>query len=143
MGGVVMNVDARGRRVSAVGTLGFAWNWPRFTQHWHQIGYPAAFPFNGLKQVVCSSSHNTNDFSLPDPGFVGDPDTVGTGCDMTGGSSGGPWIKDFSGVAGASNFLNGNVSYGYINPSEPEQMYSPYFGDFSKALRDALIGGTP
>jgi hypothetical protein len=60
-----------------------------------------------------------------------DPETIGIGCDMTGGSSGGPWIVDW----GTNNYLNSNVSYGYIGV--PDQFYGPYFGDAAQALYDA------
>lgn len=112
----------------AVGWLGFAWNWPR-EQHWNGIGYPAADPFDGNRQIVCQASHATDDTYF-------DPATIGIGCDQTGGCSGGSWIKDFSPDAGAANYLNGNFSYHYL--SEPDAIYSPYFGDAAKTLWDAL-----
>jgi hypothetical protein len=37
----------------------------------------------------------------------GDPDTIATGCDQTGGCSGGPWVLEFSGFGG---YVNGNFS---------------------------------
>jgi len=63
------------------------------------------------------------------------------GCDMTRGSSGGPWILDFSGSAGGNNLLNGNNSYRY--GSHPEELYSPYFDSDAKGLRDDLTGSIP
>jgi hypothetical protein len=62
------------------------------------------------------------------------------GCDMTRGSSGGPWIRKFSGVAGSANYLNGNNSYRYT--SHPEEMFSPYFGEGAKTLYEQLLGIT-
>ena len=55
----------------------------------------------------------------------------------TGGSSGGPWITNFSGDAGSANYLNGHNSYRYSEG--PEEMFSPYFGDAAQNLRDELI----
>jgi hypothetical protein len=139
MGGVVLNTNSLGWKVSQLGWLGFAWNWPR-DQHWHVIGYPAESPFDGNKMIICASSHSRDDHpcDLPET-----PDTIGTGCDQTGGSSGGPWIKDFSGNVGASNYLNGNVSYKYVIPSEPEQIFSPYFDDTAYNLWDVLVNDVP
>jgi V8-like Glu-specific endopeptidase len=136
-GGVVVHdISAGGntyRLGNVTGYLGFAWNWPRNSQHWHVIGYPAASPFNGQRQMVCTASDAIADF--------GSPATIGIGCDQTGGSSGGPWIRNFSHVAGAANYLNGNVSYGY--GSQPLAMYGPYFDDLSKSLKDAIVGEDP
>ena len=41
-------------------------------------------------------------------------DTIGVGCDMTGGSSGGPWILGL----GRGNYINGLISYGYDGGTE-------------------------
>jgi V8-like Glu-specific endopeptidase len=131
-GGVVLNTNSRGHKVSVIGWLGFAWNWPR-DQHWHQIGYPAENPFNGNRMTVCTSSHATDDTSVT-------PAALGTGCDMTGGSSGGPWVWHF-GPSGSGNYLNGNVSYGYIG--SPEQMFSPYFDDATLGLWENLLSDVP
>lgn len=137
MGGVVLNLNTKGKKVSYVGWLGFAWNWPR-DQHWHGIGYPSAAPFDGNKQIICASSHSRD----ADPCYFPDsPYTMGTGCDQTPGCSGGPWIKDFSGQAGASNYLNGHFSYYYIGYTH--EIFSPYFDDSAYYLWDALVNDTP
>jgi hypothetical protein len=137
IGGVVLNLSANGRKVSYVGWLGFAWNFPR-DQHWFEIGYPAGAPFNGNRMIICASSHSSDD----NPGCpAGSPNTIGAGCDQTGGCSGGPWIKNFAGVSGATNFLNGNFSYHYIG-FESEK-YSPYFDDMAYGLWDILVNEVP
>ena len=136
MAGVCFNKNAKGRKVSFIGWLGFAWNWPR-DQHWHGIGYPAAAPCDGNKQIICASSHSRDD----DPCIFDNPYTMGTGCDQTGGCSGGPWIKNFSGQAGASNYLNGHFSYYY--PGYTHEIFSPYFDDLAHSLWNALVSDTP
>ncbi len=124
-----------GRKISQrVGALGFAWN-QGLKVHWHAVGYPAGDPFDGSRQYVCTASYATSDLSM------GEPAPSGMGCDMTGGSSGGPWITGFSPSSRSGNFLNGNVSYGYLD--EPLQMFSPYFDDDAKGLYDALVGDAP
>ncbi len=127
------------------GFLGFAANLPR-GQHWHAQGYPAGarrlFPatppgaqYDGEHQEICAASFARND----QPGRPTDPPTIGIGCDQTGGTSGGPWTKDFSGVAGATNILNGNNSYRYTGPNPPQdlRLFSPYFTSGAINLRNA------
>ena len=48
---------------------------------------------------------------------------------MTGGSSGGAWLRWFDGNWG---YINGLNSYKYNN--DPNTMYSPYFGDAASSL---------
>jgi V8-like Glu-specific endopeptidase len=78
-------------------------------------GYPAARPFNGATLWSCAgtASPDTNN-----PGF----ETQGIPCDMTGGSSGGPWFIQSGSAAGLQNSIN---SYGY---SGSPVMYGPYWG---------------
>jgi hypothetical protein len=134
-GGAFMNPGGPGPgnlQVGVLGSLGFLANAPR-EQHWHARGYPAAAPFDGEHHHTCAATWAVNDQPSGDSAF---PQTIGIGCDMTGGSSGGPWIVDFSGEAGATNLLNGNVSYGYIGV--PDKQYGPYFGDGAINLRELL-----
>ena len=112
-----------------VGSLGFSANLDN-NRHWFNIGYPAAYPFDGRRQQICTAPFAFYDTNL------NQPYPVGIGCDMTGGSSGGPWIINFSGDAGFANYLNGNNSYRRL---DPEEMYSPYFGDAAQNLYDELI----
>jgi hypothetical protein len=62
---------------------------------------------------------------------------MGIGCDLTGGSSGGPWITKFSGASGSANYLNGHNSYRYT--SHPQEMFSPYFGSQAQSLWYTLV----
>lgn len=125
MGGAVL-FPLNGRRISAVcGYLGFASGWSRY-QHWRQLGYPAAAPFDGRRMVEVASSFAYQG-NVP-----GSPDPNATGNDMTGGSSGGPWVIDF----GSRNRLNGNNSYRLS--SRPKEMNSPYFGKSASSLYKQL-----
>ncbi len=135
MGAAVLNTNSSGKTISqVVGNLGFSYNLTSSSELWFNFGYPSDAPFDGNWQYICSGPFAYNDTNF------GNPYPVGMGCDMTHGSSGGPWIKDFSGVAGTANFLNGNNSYRYT--SHPEEMYSPYFGDAAKTLWNQLMGIT-
>ncbi|MES0361059.1 MAG: hypothetical protein ABUK20_09105, partial [Anaerolineales bacterium] len=106
MGGAVLNTISEKKISQVVGNLGFSYNLSS-EQLWFNFGYPSYTPFDGKWQFICTGPFAYNDSSL------NEPYPVGMGCDMTRGSSGGPWIKDFSGVAGSANFLNGNNSYRY------------------------------
>jgi V8-like Glu-specific endopeptidase len=106
--------------VGTTGKLGFAYN-QSYTQNYNAVGYPAGSPFDGGNMISCPSG-------LARYGF-GSPTTYGIVCDMTGGSSGGPYIIN-------NGLLNGNVSYG--NSNEPGILYSPYFGSGAKGLYDRL-----
>ncbi|CAM3171445.1 hypothetical protein PSET11_01920 [Arthrobacter ulcerisalmonis] len=79
------------------------------------FGYPAASPFNGQTLKSCAGTA-TND--TVNPGGT----TQGIPCDMTGGSSGGPWFVGSSST-GKQNSVN---SYGYGQNST--KMYGPYWG---------------
>ncbi|MCF6474231.1 peptidase [Nonomuraea sp. MG754425] len=116
--------------VDAVGGQGVAFNQPRRRQT-HAFGYPAAAPYDGSKLVHCSG--RTFD------------DTAGTGdqgltCDMTGGSSGGPWMLNFneSTGLGTQNSVN---SFKYS--TAPDTMFGPYFGNEAQAVyRSAQTANT-
>jgi V8-like Glu-specific endopeptidase len=116
---------------SRVGSLGFAWNQPR-AQHYNDFGYPAAAPFTGLVMVTCQASHAYDDITIPGAG----PDPFAIGCDMTGGSSGGPFIKNFK----SANYINGHNDYKYINPALPLAMFSPYFDTLANTVRCVASG---
>jgi V8-like Glu-specific endopeptidase len=114
--------DRNGRKISwDTGYLGFMAN-AATRQHWNIFGYPAASPFNGQRQWNCQASISRRDTSL-------NPASVGAGCNMTGGCSGGPWIVNHDWkrpTQGSYNLVNGVVSYGYTG--SPLELFSPYFG---------------
>jgi V8-like Glu-specific endopeptidase len=122
MGAAILN-PLNGRTLSqVVGWLGFAWNFPR-NQIWTSLGYPAAPPFNGQRMFQDTAPY-ANDGSVP-----GSPPTIGIGCSMTPGCSGGPWVLGL----GSTNYVNGHNSYG-VN-GKPLEIYSPYFGDNANSLK--------
>lgn len=101
-----------------VGGSGVAFNQARGLTY-KSFGYPAARPFNGetLKSCTGTAAPDTNN-----PQFG----TQGIPCDMTGGSSGGPWFIGSS-SSGTQNSIN---SYGYSGTSV---MYGPYWGTVIQA----------
>lgn len=84
-------------------------------------GYPAASPFNGETLKSC---YGTASDDRRNPQF----NSQGIACDMTGGSSGGPWfIQGSSPETSGSNGLQNSInSYGYNSGSAV--MYGPYWG---------------
>lgn len=136
MGAAVLFADQNSNKISdVVGWLGFSWNFP-YEQHWNALGYPAEGSFTGNRLIVCEASFA---YTLS-PSGAG-PNPMAIGCDMTRGQSGGPWIKDFSGEAGATNHLNGVNSYRRRGYSQEQA--SPYFDNAAKSLFDLAVGGTP
>lgn len=134
MGGVILDLNDGQKISQVVGSLGFAYNMDN-SLHWMNVAYPSEAPFNGGTQQICSASFAYADTSFPSP------NPVSMGCDMTRGSSGGPWILDFSGTAGSNNLLNGNNSYRYS--SRPEELYSPYFDSDALNFRNTLTSAIP
>ncbi|WP_411375814.1 trypsin-like serine peptidase [Arthrobacter sp. MPF02] len=96
-----------------VGGSGVAFNQARGLTY-KSFGYPAASPFDGQTLKSCTGTA-TPDTTNPQFGTQGIP------CDMTGGSSGGPWFIGTS-SSGTQNTVN---SYGY---SGSNVMYGPYWG---------------
>lgn len=96
-----------------VGGSGVAFNEARGLKY-TAYGYPAAKPFNGERLWSCTGTA-TNDTTNPQFGTQGIP------CDMTGGSSGGPWFIG----SGSDGFQNSINSYGY---TPKPVMYGPYWG---------------
>ena len=98
-----------------VGWLGYMANYSR-NQVYTALGYPQAAPFTGQRMIGCYSGTTWNDYSF-------NPAPVGINCNMTGGSSGGPWVVGL----GGGNYVNSVTSYGY--GSLPGVLFGPYFGD--------------
>ena len=96
------------------------------------FGYPAAKKYNGSVLTYCSGPTTTDPYN----GGL----TWGLACDMTGGSSGGPWFDSSldlrSGTSGAVVSLN---SYGYQGQN---YMFGPRFNSETRAVYDAALGGT-
>jgi len=123
--GVAVVAPQGGRYLTdAVGGQGIAFNQPR-GQRMHSFGYPAEPPYDGSELTYCSGR------TFDDPIGTGD---LGLRCDMTGGSSGGPWFAEFDESTGVG--VQGSVnSFGYT--FLPGVMFGPYFGADVEDLYDA------
>lgn len=114
-----------------VGGQGVAFSQPR-RQQMYAFGYPAAAPYDGSRLIYCSG-RAFDDFLLTRD--------QGLNCDMTGGSSGGPWLLDFdeSTGLGTQNSVN-SFKYNFA----PDLMFGPYFGAEAQAVYQAAQGiGAP
>jgi len=92
-----------------VGGQGIAFNQARGL-FYEAYGYPQAPPFNGQTIKSCAGTAQDD--------IYGGTQSQRIPCDMTGGSSGGPWF-----TSGLQNSLN---SFGYQGIKN--QMFGPYFG---------------
>ena len=116
LGAAVVNANGGATLTDTVGSRGAGFN-QAAEQHYLSHGYPAAPPFSGGRMFICESDLGIRDTSA-------DPATMGIGCDMTGGSSGGGWVV-------GNSVLSVN-SYGYSN--QPNVMYGPYQGTVAQQL---------
>jgi hypothetical protein len=88
----------------------------------HAFGYPHAAPYNGTDLVYCAGGAGF-DNRLAQL-------TYKLRCDMTGGSSGGPWYRQFNESNGTGTAVSVN-SYRYMGGSD---MYGPKFNSNTAAL---------
>ncbi|MGW9429049.1 peptidase [Streptomyces decoyicus] len=117
---VVAPLDGK-KLTDVVGGQGLSFN-SGYSKAMYAFGFPAAAPYDGSKLIYCSGT------TFKDPLFSGDH---GLACNMTGGSSGGPWFTTFDEKTGTG--LQSSVnSFGY--QFWPNTMFGPYFGDDAKNL---------
>jgi len=101
-------------------SVGFNLRRGQFT---YSFGYPAARPYDGTTLDYCSAT--TTDDTL------GGSQDQRLACNMTGGSSGGPWFVGFDKAKGTGTQISVN-SFGYTG--EKNAMYGPYFGSVIQNL---------
>ncbi|MEU9230932.1 trypsin-like serine peptidase [Streptomyces subrutilus] len=122
--GLAVVAPLNGQTLSqVVGAQGILFN-GGYNKRMYSFGFPAAAPYDGTKLVYCSGNSG-KDFLLTKDHSLG--------CNMTGGSSGGPWFQDFNETTGLGTQVSVN-SFGYT--FLPNRMYGPYFGNEAKAAYD-------
>ncbi len=96
------------------------------------FGYPAAQKYKGYDLVYCAGTTVDDPYGRP---------TWGVGCDMTGGSSGGPWLVDTTDPGDGSGSIASVNSYGY---SGLKYMFGPIFNANTATTYNAAktLGGT-
>jgi hypothetical protein len=90
----------------------------------YAFGYPAAGKYRGRDLTYCAGNIFTDSLNSNL--------TWGMACNMTGGSSGGPWLSGFTEATGIGTLSSLN-SYGYSGLSN---MYGPKFGTKTQAVYD-------
>ena len=119
-GMVIVAPNSQGALTDLVGGAGWAYNQP-VNQPFNAYGYPAAHPFDGQTRQSCEGRPGTS-------WQHGGGTVVSIPCNMTGGSSGGPWFIKI----GGDWYLNGHNDFTSI--LQPGQMFSPYYDDTWYAL---------
>lgn len=94
-------------------------------QYMYSFGYPAANPYDGSDIAWC---HGT----VVQDTFGGSSDQ-GLDCNLTGGSSGGPWFVSYTESTGVG-VLNSVNSFKYRGGSMRNYMFGPYLGDVAQTL---------
>jgi V8-like Glu-specific endopeptidase len=95
------------------------------------FGYPAASPYDGTDLTYCAG----NIFS----DSLNGNNTWGMKCNMTGGSSGGPWLAGLDETNGTGGTLSSLNSYGYRGG---DSMYGPKFNSATQATYNAALTHT-
>jgi V8-like Glu-specific endopeptidase len=120
LGSAIVSSNSQGALTDIVGGAGWAYN-QLANQSFYAYGYPAAHPFDGQTRQSCEGalgkiwrSQGGTVISIP--------------CNMTGGSSGGPWFIKVNG----NWYLNGHNDF--ISSMQPGHMFSPYYDDTWYAL---------
>lgn len=128
VGAAVVDRQDGNRLTDVVGGQGLSFN-SGYNTTMYAFGFPAADPYDGEKLIYCSGT------SIKDVVLTKDH---GLPCDMTGGSSGGPWFTEFDEASGRG--LQSSVnSFGYT--FLPGVMFGPYFGEEAKKLYQTAQSG--
>jgi hypothetical protein len=122
--GAAVVAPLNGKTLSqTVGAQGLKFN-GGYNKAMYAFGFPAAAPYDGSKLIHCSGN-SSKDFLFSKDHSLG--------CNMTGGSSGGPWFESFNESTGTGLQVSVN-SFGYT--FLPNRMFGPYFGPEAKAVYD-------
>jgi V8-like Glu-specific endopeptidase len=116
---------AAGRHVAdVVGAQGIAFAQPRGALV-YGFGYPSGGRYDGERLTYCSGR------TKPDSHRITRDE--GLRCDMTEGSSGGPWLTRFDAASG-TGVVTSVSSFKYAD--DPATMYGPYFGSAVRRMYD-------
>ncbi len=119
-GMVIVAPNDEGNLTDVVGGAGWAYN-QDISQPFYAYGYPAGQPFDGQTRQSCE---NRQAKAWQHAGGK----VISIPCDMTGGSSGGPWFVQVNGnwYLNGHNDFTSSIQYGH--------MFSPYYDDTWYAL---------
>ncbi len=111
-----------GRHVTdVVGAQPIGFNTGR-SAYTYSFGYPSVNGYNGAQLYFCRGTAKHDKYGSNHQGIP---------CDMTEGSSGGPWLSGFNPATGMGVMTSVN-SFGYDDM--PEVMFGPYLGNDARAL---------
>ncbi|MFC4492733.1 trypsin-like serine peptidase [Streptomyces ovatisporus] len=128
VGAAVVNPLDGKKLADVVGSQGLSFN-ADYNTTMYSFGFPAADPYDGEKLIYCSGTSFQDVLLTKDHGLS---------CNMTGGSSGGPWFTEFDEATGTG--LQSSVnSFGYV--FLPDTMFGPYFGAEAQALYESAQAG--
>jgi hypothetical protein len=115
---------------TTVGSFGITTSGISSGQKLYAFGDPAAGKYHGNDLTYCAGNIFEDGYNAKL--------TWGMACDMTGGSSGGPWMSSFDEASGSGTLSSLN-SYGYSGLSN---MYGPKFNTKTQAVYDAADKAT-
>ncbi len=113
-----------------VGSQGIGFNQAR-GQYYYSFGYPQASPYDGSDIAWCHGQ------AIQDT-FGGSTDE-GLNCNLTGGSSGGPWLRGYSTATGVGTLTSVN-SFKYRAGPSKSYMWGPYLGTVAQTLYQTAQG---
>ena len=114
----------------AVGAQGVGFNLAR-NATMYAFGYPAASPYDGTDIAWCNGPVAADTYGgSSDQGMV---------CNMTGGSSGGPWFINYNESSGIGT-LNSVNSFKYTGGPLSDRMFGPYFGSVVQGVYNEAQG---
>ena len=114
----------------AVGAQGVGFNLAR-NATMYAFGYPAASPYDGTDIAWCNGPVVADTWGgSSDQGMV---------CNMTGGSSGGPWFINYTESSGIGT-LNSLNSFKYTGGPLSDRMFGPYFGSVVQGVYNEAQG---
>jgi V8-like Glu-specific endopeptidase len=128
VGAAVVGPQDGKKLTDVVGGQGLNFN-ADYNTEMHSFGFPAADPYDGEKLIYCSGTTFQDVLLTKDHGLS---------CNMTGGSSGGPWFTEFDEATGKGMQASVN-SFGYT--FLPNTMFGPYFGEDAKKLYETAQAG--
>lgn len=121
-GGQALQLDA----TVGANTIAFGASHPRQV---YAFGYPQASPYNGQSLTYCAGTDTADAW--------GGSTDFGLNCNMTGGSSGGPWFSDFNTQTGTGTLTSLNSFRYRGNPTVSKYMFGPYFDAYTEATFNA------
>jgi hypothetical protein len=119
-----------GQLDDVVGSQAIAFNTVHPTQV-YAFGYPAATPYTGRDLVYCAGVDTRDTW--------GGSTDYALSCSLNGGSSGGPWFRDFNPTTGVGTLTSVN-SFTYRGLKN--RMFGPYFGPVEQAAYSTAVGAT-